>query len=137
GSAHAGPGRRRGAAIAPGRRRAGARVAWLIGVTWFVAISGPGRMLGMPIASTHPVQLPEPLFTDPELEKRWRQRFSAVRISLPGWARDAQERTSYVSNETGRYEVYCWDVPRGVHSVATDRPDGTTHATLSADGREL
>ena len=91
----------------------------------------------MPIASTHPVQLPEPLFTDPELEKRWRQRFSAVRISLPGWARDAQERTSYVSNETGRYEVYCWDVPRGVHSVATDRPDGTTHATLSADGREL
>jgi hypothetical protein len=94
-------------------------------------------MLGMPTAWTHPVQIPDTLFADPELERRWRQRFSAVRISLPGWARDAPGHTSYVSNETGRYEVYCWDVADGSQTVATERPDGTTHATLSADGREL
>ena len=91
----------------------------------------------MPTAPTHPVQLPDILFADPERENRWRQRFSAVRISLPGWARDAPGYASYVSNETGRYEVYCWDVAGNSQTVATDRPDGTTHATLSADGSEL
>jgi dienelactone hydrolase len=95
-------------------------------------------MLVMPASPTHPTaRIPDPLFVDPALEQRWRQRFSAVRISLPHWARDAPGHTSYVSNETGRYEVYCWDVTGGSHSVATDRPDGTTHATLSADGAQL
>ncbi len=86
----------------------------------------------------HPAaEIPTVLFADNEAEQRWRQRFSAVRVSLPGWARDAVDRTVYVSNETGRYEVSCWDSAGDVHTVATARPDGTIHATLSADGTRL
>ena len=92
----------------------------------------------MPAATMHPIaDVPQPLFDDPVLENRWRSRFSAVRMSLPRWARDAPGRTVYLSNATGRYEVSCWDVDSGVHQVATDRPDGTVHATLSADGTQL
>ena len=39
------------------------------------------------------------------------------------WARDAEDRTVYVSNATGRYEVSCWDVSTGVH---TRPPTGRT-----------
>ena len=52
-------------------------------------------------------------------------------------ARDAQHRTVYVSNAGGRYEVYCWDVTNDKHTVLTDRPDGTAHAQLSADGAQV
>lgn len=52
-------------------------------------------------------------------------------------ARDDPDRTTYVSNATGRFEVYCWDVDADVHTLATSRPEGTTQATLSADGRQL
>ncbi len=86
----------------------------------------------------HPVAaIPTALFADEVAEQRWRQRFSAVRVSLPGWARDAPDRTVYVSNETGRYEVSSWDALADRHWVATNRPDGTIHATLSADGTQL
>ena len=89
----------------------------------------------------HPTAVVPPvLFDDPERERRWRQRFSAVRVSLPAWARDDPEHTVYVSNATGRYEVSNWDLRRAggqAHTAATDRPDGTVHATLSADGSQL
>ncbi len=98
----------------------------------------PAPDQGAPRPHQHPVAtIPTVLFADDEAEQRWRQRFSAVRVSLPGWARDAPGRTVYVSNETGRYEVSCWDSHDDVHTVATDRPDGTVHATLSADGTQL
>ena len=86
----------------------------------------------------HPTaRVPAALFDDAAAEQRWRRRFSAVRLGLPVVARDAPDRTAYVSNATGRYEVSCWDVATGTHTVATDRPDGTVHAVLSADGEEL
>jgi dienelactone hydrolase len=102
----------------------------------------------MPVAKVHPLaDVPDALFDDPLLDSRWRSRFSAVRISLPAWARDAPDRAVYVSNATGRYEVCSWavtDTEHGTdtedgekHVVATDRPDGTSHATLSADGTKL
>ena len=98
----------------------------------------PAQEHDSPPPRQHPVaEIPTVLFADNEAEQRWRQRFSAVRVSLPGWARDAVDRTVYVSNETGRYEVSCWDCAGNVHTVATDRPDGTIHATLSADGTRL
>ncbi len=86
----------------------------------------------------HPAAvIPTTLFDDPAAERCWRARYSAVRISLPAMARDAQNRTVYVSNTTGRYEVYCWDVTTDRHTVMTDRPDGTAHALLSADGEHV
>ena len=59
----------------------------------------------------HPVRVvPDTLFDDPAAEARWRERFSAVRISLPDPGRDVPDHTVYVSNESGRYELYTWDV---------------------------
>jgi dienelactone hydrolase len=87
---------------------------------------------------THPtVTVPPRLFADDSKEEAWQQRFSATRISLADPARDFPDRAVYVSNAAGRYEMYCWDILAGTHSVATDRPDGTSHGTLSADGSTL
>ncbi len=91
-----------------------------------------------PPVGAHPAAVvPDTLFDDPAAEERWRRRFSAVRVSLPAMARDAEDRTVYVSNATGTFEVSSWDVATGVHTQATDRPDGTIMATLSADGEQL
>lgn len=86
----------------------------------------------------HPIATPPTrLFDDPALESRWQRRFTAVRTSLPHHARDEPNRAYYTANATGRTEVWCWDVSADRHVVATDRPDGTSMATLSADGSTL
>jgi dipeptidyl aminopeptidase/acylaminoacyl peptidase len=98
-------------------------------------------MILMPEEATrthHPIAtVPDRLFDDPEVDDRWRRRFTAVRLGLPHRARDHADRTCYTSNATGRTEIWCWDVAANRHRVATDRPDGTTAATLSADGSTL
>jgi dipeptidyl aminopeptidase/acylaminoacyl peptidase len=86
----------------------------------------------------HPVAtVPDRLFDDPAAEERWRRRFTAVRAGLPHRARDAADRTWYACTATGRSEIWCWDVSADRHLAATDRSDGTTSATLSADGSTL
>jgi dipeptidyl aminopeptidase/acylaminoacyl peptidase len=64
----------------------------------------------------------------------WEQRFRAARVSLPDWADDAPDRSLYVSNATGSYQVYAWDRATGSHRQVTDRPHGTTDAALTPDG---
>ena len=39
----------------------------------------------------------------------WEKRFRAPRVSLPDWAEDAPDRSLFVSNATGTYELYAWD----------------------------
>ena len=91
-----------------------------------------------PPGSTHPnATVPDRLFADDGDDQRWRQRFSAIRLSLADPARDVPDHAVYVSNANGRYELYCWDIATDTHSVATHRPDGTAHGTLSADGSDL
>lgn len=88
--------------------------------------------------STYPsAKVPEALFDDPEREARWRKRFRAARVSLPDWARDAADRSLYVSNVSGTWELYAWDRAAGTHRQVTDRPNGTFHGTLSADGARI
>ncbi|WP_084614469.1 S9 family peptidase [Nakamurella lactea] len=84
-----------------------------------------------------PAAVPDPLLDDPSAERRWRDRYSASRMSLPVPARDVAGRAAYVSNESGTYELYCWDVTGNLQLQATDRPDGTTLGTLSANGQGL
>lgn len=36
----------------------------------------------------------------------WEKRFRAPRVSLPDWAEDAPDRSLFVSNATGTYELY-------------------------------
>ncbi|MFG2211287.1 S9 family peptidase [Streptomyces sp. NPDC048638] len=64
----------------------------------------------------------------------WEKRFRAPRIGLPDWAEDAPDRSLFVSNATGTFELYAWDRGTGAQRQATDRPNGTTDGTLSPDG---
>lgn len=58
-------------------------------------------------------------------EERWKARFRAARVSLPGWAKDAPSRCTYRSNATGTWEIYAWDRESGKRRQVTDRPNGT------------
>lgn len=82
-------------------------------------------------------RVPERLFDDPEREQRWRARFSAPRVSLPGWALGAPHRSLYVSNASGTWELYAWDRSTDAHRQVTDRPHGTFHGALSYDGEHI
>ncbi|MET8448657.1 prolyl oligopeptidase family serine peptidase [Streptomyces sp. NPDC005209] len=64
----------------------------------------------------------------------WEKRFRAPRVSLPDWAQDAPDRSLFVSNATGTYELYAWDRASGEQRQATARPNGTTDGLLSPDG---
>ncbi|GAA4437519.1 prolyl oligopeptidase family serine peptidase [Actinokineospora soli] len=87
---------------------------------------------------THPAaEVPDRLFADDAAEARWRARFTAARVTLPDWARQAPDRTVYVSNASGVWEVYAWDRSTDTHRRVTDRPNGTLHATVSPDGEHV
>ncbi|MEU6173938.1 prolyl oligopeptidase family serine peptidase [Streptantibioticus parmotrematis] len=64
----------------------------------------------------------------------WEKRFRAPRVGLPEWAQDAPDRSLFVSNATGTYELYAWDRATGARRQVTDRPNGTTDGTLTPDG---
>lgn len=64
----------------------------------------------------------------------WEKRFRAPRVGLPEWAEDAPDRSLFVSNATGTYELYAWDRATGAQWQVTDRPNGTTSGVLSPDG---
>ncbi|MEU7225068.1 S9 family peptidase [Streptomyces chrestomyceticus] len=64
----------------------------------------------------------------------WEKRFRAPRVGLPEWAEDAPDRSLFVSNATGTFELYAWDRASGSQRQATDRPNGTTDGTLTPDG---
>ncbi len=88
--------------------------------------------------SQHPaVDIPDSLFADPAAESRWRARFSAPRVSLPHFARDAVERNLYTSNASGTFEIYAWDRDAGTHRQVTDRPNGTHICALPPDGEQI
>ncbi|SED07375.1 prolyl oligopeptidase family serine peptidase [Streptomyces sp. TLI_105] len=67
----------------------------------------------------------------------WEQRFRAPRVSLPEWAEEAPDRSLFVSNATGTYELYAWDRASGEQRQVTDRPNGTTDGALSPDGASV
>jgi acetyl esterase/lipase len=64
----------------------------------------------------------------------WEKRFRAPRVGLPDWAEDAPDRSLFVSNATGTFELYAWDRTTGSRRQVTDRPNGTTDGVLTPDG---
>lgn len=82
-------------------------------------------------------EVPDALFADAEAETRWRDRFTAARVSLPRWAHDAPDRNLYLSNSSGVWEVYAWDRATGTHRQVTDRPNGTSYAAIGPDGAHI
>lgn len=86
----------------------------------------------------HPAApVPDRLFADDEHEQRWRARFTAARMSRPGWARDAPDRSAYTSNASGTTEVYVWDRATDIHRRVTDRKSGTHSAALPPGGEAI
>ncbi|PWD50719.1 S9 family peptidase [Serinibacter arcticus] len=79
---------------------------------------------------------PDPAATTPS-PAAWEARFRAGHVSLPDWAQDAPGRACVVATHDGVRQVHSFDVATGELTVATDRPDGTTDATVSADGAWL
>lgn len=67
----------------------------------------------------------------------WEKRFRAPRVSLPDWAEHAPDRSLFVSNATGTYELYAWDRATGSQRQVTDRPNGTTEGVLAPDGEAV
>ncbi|MGH7776318.1 MAG: S9 family peptidase, partial [Candidatus Dormibacterales bacterium] len=67
-------------------------------------------------------------------EAPWRRRFTAPRVRLPRWARDAPGRCLYASDEPGRWELYSWDVAGDARVQLTDRPEGTTAGAVDPAG---
>jgi dipeptidyl aminopeptidase/acylaminoacyl peptidase len=88
--------------------------------------------------TNHPMaEVPDALFADADAETRWRDRFTAARVSLPRWAHDAPDRNLYLSNSSGVWEVYAWDRATGTHRQVTDRPNGTSYAAIGPDGEHI
>jgi dipeptidyl aminopeptidase/acylaminoacyl peptidase len=86
----------------------------------------------------HPVApVPDRLFADDARERRWRARFTAIRMSRPQWARDAPDRNVYTSNASGTIEVYVWDRATDTHRRVTGRRSGTHIGTLPPDGEAV
>ncbi|MEW2634179.1 prolyl oligopeptidase family serine peptidase [Streptomyces sp. NPDC048389] len=67
----------------------------------------------------------------------WEKRFRAPRVSLPDWAEAAPDRSLFVSNATGTYELYTWDRATGARRQVTDRPNGTSDGILTPDGEAI
>ena len=73
----------------------------------------------------------------PEVTARWQARFRAPRVSLPEWAEEAPSRCLYASDVSGVVEQYAWDRDTDTHRQVTDRPNGTSIATLGPDGEDI
>jgi dipeptidyl aminopeptidase/acylaminoacyl peptidase len=75
--------------------------------------------------------------TDLQLDEsaRWKQRFRAPDVVWTRIAPANPARGLAITNTSGRYELYAWDVPDGTLRKVTDRPTGTPFGELSGDGR--
>ena len=75
----------------------------------------------------------------PEVDEAspWVRRFRAARVSLPDHADDRPERTLYVANPTGVFELYAWDRSSGQTRQVTERPEGTASGALPPDGEQI
>ncbi len=67
----------------------------------------------------------------------WERRFRAPRMNLPHWSREAPDRTVYSSNESGIWQVHCWDVASGLRRQVSDHPVGVTEGHASQGGARV
>ncbi len=76
----------------------------------------------------------------PTTEAAWKHRFRAARIGFPTWARDDPDHLLYLSNASGKFEVYAWDRTADRRWQVTDRPEGTGYrvpSRLDPSGRHI
>lgn len=65
----------------------------------------------------------------------WKQRFRVPVIAWTQLAAQAPHRGLAVSNRSGVYQLYAWDVPAGGLTQLTDLPTGKALGRLSPDGQ--
>jgi dipeptidyl aminopeptidase/acylaminoacyl peptidase len=70
-------------------------------------------------------------------EAPWKQRFRVERILWSTLAEEPPDRGLAVSNRTGRYQLYAWDVPTGQLRQLTDRPEGVVFGFIDSLGRHV
>ena len=64
----------------------------------------------------------------------WKQRFRAPRIPMTQLAKSAPERGLAVSNHSGVFQLYAWEVSSGELTQLTDREGGVLYGMISPDG---
>lgn len=79
------------------------------------------------------IRAPEPAGTYPP--PRWEQRYAAGQVFLPEWASRAPHRAVVVASSAGTLQVHSFDADTGALIRATNRPAGTTRATIDPTGR--
>ena len=67
----------------------------------------------------------------------WKERFRAPAILGSVIAPNAPGRGVAVTNRTGTYQIYAWDVASGALRQITDRPEGQIFGSISPDGQFL
>lgn len=65
----------------------------------------------------------------------WKQRFRAPVVLWTQLAKAAPDRGLAVSNKSGKYQLYAWEVSTGELRQLTDRPTGISFGWLAPDGR--
>jgi dipeptidyl aminopeptidase/acylaminoacyl peptidase len=81
----------------------------------------------------------EEMQTKPQLDQNapWKQRFRASTIAGTQLARLAPDRGLAVSNQSGTYQLYAWDVSCGQLRQLTNKPEGVVFGSISPDGRHV
>ncbi len=72
-----------------------------------------------------------------EEQSPWKQRFRALSVANSQIAKANPQRGLAVSDESGKHQLYAWDVPSGSLRRLTDRPTGISSGALSGDGRHV
>jgi len=79
------------------------------------------------------------MLTEPQLNDQavWKQRFRAPVVLGTQLARANPVRGGAVSNASGTFQLYAWDVLSGALRQLTHRPTGVATGSLSGDGRHV
>jgi dipeptidyl aminopeptidase/acylaminoacyl peptidase len=79
------------------------------------------------------------MITDLQLDDKalWKQRFRAPVVAWAQIARANPTRGLAVTNSTGKYQLYAWDVPSGTLRQLTSWQAGLQYGEISGDGRYI
>jgi dipeptidyl aminopeptidase/acylaminoacyl peptidase len=67
----------------------------------------------------------------------WIDRFLAPVVGFPDWGRDAPDRLVVASTESGRWQLWGWELASGSRRRVTDEEVGVTEGAITPDGREV
>lgn len=67
----------------------------------------------------------------------WKQRYTAYNVLRTSLASANPARGLAVTNRSGRYQLYAWDVPTGDLRQVTDSSTGVSFGYISPDGRYI